>query len=126
MNLKSKLTKYIAETLGLKTDEKSLRKLQSILFLSTRNKSKGGLRLSDQGFDTLQKADLKFYKIKLDEPVVYNNQLIIWLDHFIDCPWYITNKDIYVFGEKMAVQLVLFSGNIVKFTIAKDKSTKTA
>jgi hypothetical protein len=126
MNLKPKLTKYIAETLGLKTDEKSLRKLQSILFLSTRNKSKGGLRLSDQGFDTLQKADLKFYKIKLDEPVVYNNQLIIWLDHFIDCPWYITNKDIYVFGEKMAVQLVLFSGNIVKFTIAKDKSTKTA
>jgi hypothetical protein len=34
----------------------------------------------------------------------------------------LTNREIYVFNDKMAVQLVLFSGNIAKFSTAKAKS----
>jgi len=36
-------------------------------------------------------------------------------------PFYLTNKRIWVFGEKMAVQLVLFSGNIAKFHRAQKR-----
>jgi hypothetical protein len=56
----------------------------------------------------------------------YNNQEIIWLDNFIDCPWFLTKKEIFVFGEKMAVQLVLFSGNIKKFAHAKAENLKSS
>jgi len=125
MNLKNDLTKYVAEQLGLSTEEKSLKKLTPVWWQNPRNKSKGGLRLTEKGFECLQQADIKAYKVRFEEPVHYTNQLIIWLDNFIDCPWYVTNKEIYVFGEKMAVQLVLFSGNIAKFGAAKAKSLLT-
>ena len=59
-----------------------------------------------------------------DEPVEYTSQLIIWLDQFINCPWYVTKKEIFVFNENMAIQLVLFSGNITRFTAAKAKKPK--
>jgi DNA polymerase elongation subunit (family B) len=68
----------------------------------------------------------KAYKVKFDQPVEYTNQLIIQLDNFIDCPWHVSNKAIHVFSEKMAVQLVLFSGNIAKFSSAKAKNLKSA
>jgi hypothetical protein len=125
MNLKNDLTKYVAEQLGLSTEEKSLKKLTPVWWQNPRNKSKGGLRLTEKGFECLQQADIKAHKVRFEEPVHYTNQLIIWLDNFIDCPWYVTNKEIYVFGEKMAVQLVLFSGNIAKFSAAKANKLKS-
>jgi len=126
MNLKNDLTKYVAEQLGLSTEEKFLKKLTPVWWQNPRNKSKGGLRLTEKGFECLQQADIKVHRVRFEEPIHYTNQLIIWLDNFIDCPWYVTHKEIYVFEEKMAVQLVLFSGNIVKFSTAKAKNLKSA
>jgi hypothetical protein len=125
MNQKTDITKYVAEQSELPTDTKSLRKLISQWWINPRQKVKGGLRLSDDGFARLT-TQFKSYKVKFDEPVDYTNQLIIRLDNFIDCPWYLTKKEIYVFNDKMAVQLVLFSGNIAKFSTAKAKSLKSA
>lgn len=124
MKIKNDLTKYVASELGLNTDEKTLKKLIPTWWANPRQKAKGGLRLTEQGFDALQKADIKAHQIRFEEPVFYTNQLVIWLDNFIDCPWYVTNKAIWVFGEKMAVQLVLFSGNIAKFSAAKANKLK--
>lgn len=125
MNQKTNITKYVAEQSNLPTDDKSLRKLIRDWWINPRQKVKGGLRLSDDGFVRLT-TQFKSYKVKFDEPVDYTNQLIIRLDNFIDCPWYLTKKEIYVFNDKMAVQLVLFSGNIAKFSTAKAKSLKSA
>jgi len=125
MNQKTDITKYVAEQSNLSTDDKSIRKLISQWWINPRQKVKGGLRLSDDGFARLT-TQFKSYKVKFDEPVDYTNQLIIRLDNFIDCPWYLTKKEIYVFNDKMAVQLVLFSGNIAKFSTAKAKSLKSA
>jgi hypothetical protein len=125
MNQKIKITKYIAEQSGLPTDDKSIRKLISQWWINPRQKEKGGLRLSDDGFARLT-TQFKAHKVKFDGPVDYTNQLIIRLDNFIDCPWFLAKKEIYVFNDKMAVQLVLFSGNIAKFSTAKAKSLKSA
>ena len=125
MNQKTDITKYIAEQSDLTTDSKSLRKLISQWWINPRQKEKGGLRLSDEGFARLT-TQFKSYKVAFDQPVEYTNQLIIQLDNFIDCPWYLTKKEVYVFNDKMAVQLVLFSGNIAKFSTAKAKSLKSA
>ena len=55
---------------------------------------------------------------------VFTNKLVIWIDQNLESPFYLTSKQIYVFGEKIAVQLVLFSGNIAKFQRAKERFTE--
>ena len=54
------------------------------------------------------------------------NELILHLDRFVEGPYYVTRKYIKVFTEKMAVQLVLFSGDIQKYGKAKARSAKKA
>jgi hypothetical protein len=125
MNQKIDITKYVAVQSGLPTDEKSIRTLIAQWWQNPRKKEKGGLRLTDEGFARLT-TQIKAHKVRFDQPVEYTNQLIIQLDNFIDCPWYVSKKEIYVFSERMAVQLVLFSGNIAKFSSAKAKNLKSA
>ena len=121
---RSDITKYLAEQFNLPTDEKNLKKLNSAWWANPRKKQNGGLRLSDEGFARAS-AHIKSHRVAFDQPVVYTNQLIIWLDKFITCPWYVTKKEIYVFDERMAVQLVLFSGNIARFGAAKARKPKS-
>jgi hypothetical protein len=119
MNQKTEITKRILESMGLDANDERVRKTIPTWWFSTRQKEKGGLRLTEQGFDAFRNAGIKEDRIKFDDPIYFTNQLMIWLDHFIDCPFYLRNQDIYVFSEKMAVQLVLFSGNIYKYSAAK-------
>ena len=119
MNQKTEITKRILNSMGLDPSDDRVRKTIPTWWFSTRQKEKGGLRLTEQGFDAFRNAGIKEYRIKFEDPIYFTNHLMIWLDHFIDCPFYLRNQDIYVFSEKMAVQLVLFSGNIYKYSAAK-------
>jgi hypothetical protein len=119
------ITKYVAEQEKLGSDEKSIRKLLPKWWQNPRLKKNGGLKLTDEGFAYLTKH-FKAHRVRFDNEITYTNQLILRLDNFIDCPWYISKKDVYVFNDKMAVQLVLFSGNIVRFSDAKAKSLKSS
>lgn len=121
MNPKYEITKLVLESLKLPTDDERIRKTIPTWWVNPRRKETGGLRLTEQGFDCLCKADIKYYEIKFDEPLNYTNQFAIWIDRNLDCPFYITSRKIYVFGERMAVQLVLFEGNIQKFKRAKER-----
>ena len=125
MNHKIEITKYVATQSGLDITEKNLRKLVSLWWQNPRKKNKGGLRLTDEGFARIS-SNIKFHKVKFESPIEYTSQLVIQLDNFIDCPWYVTNRFIFVFSDKMAVQLVLFSGDIAKFSRAKAKSADSA
>lgn len=121
MNQKHEITKAVLESIGLVADEKRIKQTIPIWWTNTRKKDKGGLRLTEQGFTCLVQADIKYYEIKFDEPMVLTNKLAIWIDQNIDCPFFLTSKKIYVFGQKIAVQLVLFSGNIAKFQRAQQR-----
>ena len=121
MDQKTEITRYVAQEAGLPTDEKSIRKLVPVWWQNPRKRDVGGLKLTDEGFARLT-AYIKAHRVRFDEEVEYTNQLILRLDRFITCPWYVKKKDVFVFNEKMAVQLVLFSGNIAKFSTAKAKS----
>jgi hypothetical protein len=118
MNQKIDLTKYIAEQCNLSTDEETIKKLMIQWWYNPRKKSSGGLRLTDEGFSKISEH-IKTHRVIIDKPIKYTNKIIIWLDKYIDSPWYITNKEVYVFHEKMAVQLVLFSGNIARYSEIK-------
>lgn len=121
MNQKLKITKYTAEQLGLDTSDKCLNQLIQLWWQNTRLKDKGGLGLTEQGFSCLKQADIKCHRVEFSESMYINNSLLLWIDRNIDCPFYITPKEIYLFGERMAIQLVLFSGNIQKMQRAQKR-----
>ena len=124
-NQKIEVTKYVATQFGLPTDDKSLRKLIAQWWAYPRHKDRGGLKLTDEGFARLT-AHITSYPVLFVEPMEYTNQLVLYLDNFINCPWYISKKHLYVFDDKMAVQLVLFEGNIARFSRAKAESVKNS
>jgi hypothetical protein len=123
MNQKTEITKYVISQLGLSPDDKTFKRALNLWWRNPRKKTRGGYRLTAQGYDALRNAQIKDYKVALSTSEIYwSNQLIIWLDKYVDCPFYITKDYIFVFGEKMAVQLVLFSGNIQKFGLCRAKN----
>ena len=70
----------------------------------------------------LEKVDLKTYDIKFPAKVIFTPQTYLWLDEFVDCPYYVDKKQIIVTMEKMALQLMPFSGDITKYGIARAMS----
>lgn len=122
---KIKITKTVLDILNPDASLKDFQKAKDLWWVSKRSKNKGGLRLTPEGFDALQRADIKSYKVAFDKPFQTTNKLLIYMDNMIDCPFYITKKDIHLFGEKAAVQLVLFSGNLPKFVYAKAGKVKS-
>jgi hypothetical protein len=126
MSLKSDVTRSVLEILRPNDVDKLYNGALKSWWFSTRKKDRGGLRLTKLGFECFLKAEIKEYKIKFEQPIEPTNQLIIWLDHYIDCPFYLGSKEIYVFSESMAIQLVLFGGNIYKYGQARQESLKSS
>ena len=124
---KTEITRYLAEQEGLELTDLNLKRLLSVFWQNPRQKENGGLRLTEKGFEIMSKH-LKSHKIDFEDLKLsrdnwhWTNQLILRLDNYIDCPWFANHRAVWVFSDKMAVQLVLFSGNIKKFTTAKARS----
>ena len=70
----------------------------------------------------LGKLDLKTYDIKFPAKVIFTPQTYLWLDEFVDCPYFVDKKKIIVTMEKMALQLMLFAGDITKYGLARAMS----
>lgn len=84
------------------------------------NRDQGGLRLTEAGLDfVIDKAKIKTYNIKFPGTFSITPQILVWLDRFIDCPFYLTKKDITVLSEKSAFELYLFSGDVKKMGYSK-------
>jgi len=125
MDQKHYLTQIVSTHLGWPTDAKAIEKNHTVLWQNPRKKAVGGMRLTDEGFVTFtEKMDMKSYDIEFPKEFTLTNQVTIWLDRFVDGPYYITKKSIVVFKEKTAVQLILFSGDVQKFGMAKAMSLK--
>jgi hypothetical protein len=121
MNQKDQITHKILELLGLAADDKSFKRYRKEWWVNPRNKDQGGLKLTDAGWIAIESAKIKHHKIKLENNLEHTNQTLIKLDRYMDCPWYIQRQNIYVYSERMAVQLILFTGNLQKFINAKTK-----
>ena len=82
---------------------------------NVRVKNDGGLRLTDQAMDFIKnESEIKIYKIDFPKDFSITPQILLWLDKFIDSPYYITKRSISVLKEKAAFELYLFSGDIQK------------
>lgn len=122
MDTKTALTKTLLEQLGMDVNDNEVHKYRKVFWQNPRKKDENGLRLTDAGMLAFERADIKGYPIRFPKDTEWTSKLVIWLDKFIDCPYYIGVKEIVVFSEKMAIQLVLFSGDLQKFGLAKARS----
>lgn len=87
---------------------------------SHRNKSEGGLRLTEEGFQFLtDELELKSYEIPFTDPIDLSPQVIIFFDRHMDCPYFLTNKAITVFSERKSFELYMFSDDIRRYGLVK-------
>ena len=115
-------TKLFLKELGKSYNELSVKEFMPLWWYNTRQKDVGGLRLTDDGFDVINKIELQTYDIPYPRDMPMTTQVIIFLDKFIDCPYYLTNRSITVTNERKAVELGLFSGDLRKYGLTKAMS----
>ncbi len=102
------------------TNPKALNMLYRAWWTNWRAAEDRRFRLTENGFKYFQDtADIKFYKVKIPLKFVITNKVIIDLDKFITCPYFLDQEYIYVTTEQVAVQLVLFDGDLNRFGEAK-------
>ena len=120
---KDTLTRIFLKQAEQPVTDESVRKALFKWWKNPRDKKEGGLALTDEGLDHLAvKLGLKYYEIPFPKGFEFTTQIVLFLDQFIDCPNYYTKKAILVFNEKKAAELMLFSGDVRKYGIAKAMS----
>lgn len=97
----------------------NIEKYKKILWHSMRDKPSGGLRISESGFNFLKEHDVKSYKIKLPEKTKFTYQSLLMLDNYVDCPYYIDKRYIYVYSQRRALEFMLIAGDIEKYGTTK-------
>ena len=113
-------TQIFLKQWGKSADPANLVLFQRKWFINNRSKGSGGLRLTDEGFEFLTtELDLTCYEVPFTAEIELSPQTIIFLDRYIDCPYYLTNQSITVFSEKKSFELYLFSDDIRKFGLIK-------
>lgn len=116
---KSVYTKLFLNQLGKSVSDETVKEYLPLWWQNTRDKSQGSLRLTDLGYEVLHEIELTLYEIVFPADMKFTTQVIIFLDKFIDCPYYVTKHSIFVTNERKAVELTLFSGDVRKYGIAK-------
>jgi len=114
------LTKIFLQQWGKTIDETNVDMYSRTWWQSNRVGKDNAFRLSDKGYEFLvSELELKEYEIPFTEPIELSPQTIIFLERYIDCPYYLTNQSITVFSEKKSFELYLFSDDIRKFGLIK-------
>ena len=115
MDPKDAYTRVFLQAANIDADQDTIKKYKSVWWWNFRNKDTGGLRLTEEALNFIQEyAKIKTYKIDFPKEFSFTPQVLVWLDNFIDSPFFITKKHIVVLKEKSAFELYLFSGDIRK------------
>ncbi len=114
-DIKDTYTTVFLKSADKDTTEESIKNAKSRWWWNFRDKDHGGLRITEEAIEFIQlEAKIKTYKVDFPKDFSLTPQTLIWLDRFIDGPYYINNKSITVLKEKAAFELYLFSGDIRK------------
>lgn len=120
MNWKETYTKVFLKQADISIGENTMQEYMPKWWKNSRNKESGGLRLTDEGLTFIKdKLQLQTYDVPF--PIDFNltTQTIIFLDKYIDCPYYLADDGVIVTNEKKAMELMLFSGDIRKYGLNK-------
>jgi hypothetical protein len=115
MDIKDRYTETFLKAAEKDHSESEIKKHRSIWWWNVRDKNDGGLRLTDLAIEFIEnEAKIKTYKIEFPKGFAFTPQVLLWLDKYIESPYYITNRNIVVLRERAAFELYLFSGDIRK------------
>lgn len=114
------LTKIFLKQWGKCADDVNVAFYSRRWWNSLRVGNQAVYRLSDEGFKFLTETiTLKCYEIPFTEAIELSPQTLVFLERYLDCPYYISHKSITVFSEKKCFELYLFSDDIRKYGILK-------
>jgi hypothetical protein len=120
MITRNALTKIFLQQWGKSTDDANLNIYSHKWWQSNRVGKQTAFRLSEEGFEFLKnELDLQSFEVPFTEPIELSPQTIIFLERYIDCPYFLTTESITVFSEKKSFELYLFSDDIRKFGLVK-------
>lgn len=115
MNTKDTYTAIFLKAADIEPSVDEIKKYKAVWWWNVRSKEIGGLRLTEAGINFITNdADIKTYSIDLPKDFSVTPQILVWLDQFIESPFYINKRTITVLSEKAAFELYLFSGDIRK------------
>ncbi len=112
-------TKLFLKELEKSYNDINVKEYMPLWWQNTRTKGNGGLRLTEEGFDVINQIGITTYDIPYPRDIPLTTQIIIHLDKFITCPYYLTNRSITVTDERKAIELGLFSGDLRKYGLTK-------
>lgn len=125
MDIKDTYTKVFLKAADEKFDNSKIDQLKKEWWYNIRSTEQPGLRLTEAGFEYVSnQSQIKTYKVEFPKEFIVTPQILLWLDKFIDSPYYIDKKSITVLKEKSAFELYLFSGDIRKFGYSKALSKR--
>ena len=117
---KEAYTKIFLKQSGRAISDANIKEYMPLWWQNTREKATGGLRLTERGFEFIEEElNLTVYEVPYPKDMPMTTQIIIFLDQFIDCPYFLTNHGIWVTNEKKALELHLFSGDLRKYGLTK-------
>jgi len=120
MDKKEAYTRTFLLASEMSIDDDHVKKHHVMWWQNIRSKGDAGLRLTKEGFEfATKRAELKNYDIQFPNDIQFTPQVFLYLDKFIDCPYYVTKKKISVFSEKMALNLMMFAGDIKQYGLAR-------
>jgi hypothetical protein len=112
---KDAYTEAFLQAAELPVNEKNIKDYKAVWWWSFRKKDQGGLRLTDQALEFIEEhAKIKTYKIEFPKEFAFTPQVLLWLDNYIDSPFFVNKKHIIVMKEKAAFELYLLSGDVRK------------
>jgi hypothetical protein len=113
---KDTYTRVFLQAAEIEPTPEKIKEYKAVWWWNLRNKDNSGLRLTEQALDFIEKyAKIKTYKIDFPEQFAFTPQVLIWLDNFIDSPFFVNKKYIIVMKEKSAFELYLLSGDVRKY-----------
>ena len=120
MNWKETYTKIFLKNANIAIGENTLKEYMPMWWKNSRSKNFGGLRLTDEGITFIkEKLQLQTYDVPFPNDFNLTTQVIIFLDKYLDTPYYRADDGVIVTNEKKAMELMLFSGDIRKYGLNK-------
>ena len=120
MNWKETYTKIFLKQANIAITDATVKEYMPLWWQNTRAKEEGGLRLTDAGYEFIkEKLNLTTYDVPYPADFEFTTQVLIFMDNFIDCPYYLGRRELVVTNERKAMELHLFSGDIRKYGLNK-------